>query len=41
MKKLIVAIIAVVMLSANAFAGDVPEYDTVGCDAQNIFLSLL
>lgn len=37
MKKLIVAIIAVVMLSANAFAGDVPEYDTVGCDAQNIF----
>lgn len=37
MKRIVVLLLAVVFMCTPAMAGDQPEYDTVGCDANNFF----
>ena len=37
MKKLMVILASVVLMSATAWAGNIPEFDVVGCDNQNVF----
>ncbi|MBN1842351.1 MAG: hypothetical protein JW883_08755 [Deltaproteobacteria bacterium] len=37
MRKLILVLIAVAFIATPAFAGNIPEFDAVGCDAANYF----
>jgi hypothetical protein len=37
MKRLILCSLAIALIAAPAFAGNAPEFDTVECDANNIF----
>ena len=37
LKKLLLVAVAALFLATPAFAGNVPEFDAVGCDATNYF----
>jgi len=37
MRKIIICLLAIALMAAPAFAGNDPEFDTVGCDSENYF----
>jgi hypothetical protein len=36
-KKILAVMFGMLLMAAPAFAGEQPEYDTVGCDSTNFF----
>ena len=37
MKKVMLILIAVMFMASTAWAGNIPEFDAVGCDVTNVF----